>query len=365
MNLNDQALFIQPLLPEACLGTPDLDTDDQVLHYLDFSDFAAGTTTPVNTGLVGSERVLALTNFVVTIASESDSNCDLNADGDTSDDIARWVRTTLPVTPDRDANRMHALASALPGGARGLAVLDNRLVGVIDEVQDNNGDAPHNHDGKVTDHQLVAWIDPAVSNPTWRFTHQNSGNPNFGTGVFDTDGDSEPFAGTSWMAPEAVDGRLGLSFLEEVPGTNPNVGSLNTNLDCSLVAKDADKTDGLPVWADFETGPTLDFDGVGYAIDKINAGIEIAGAFAFFRLSEVDDNRDYNNDGVANDVVLMRNPLTTCGPVPMATSSAVASQVIITDRDRGAAFLSSETQAGVDFNDDGDTNDLVVRYFLF
>src|SRR5262245_12928788 len=140
------------------------------------------------------------------------------------------------------------------------------------------------------------------------------------------------------MAAESVNGRLGIVFLEEVPGTNPKVGSLNTNLDCGLVAKDSDKTDGLPVWADFETGPTLDFDGMGYAVDVNNAGIEIVGNVVFFRVSEAADNRDYNADGDKNDVVLFRNPLDACNPVPMATSSLVPGQVITTDRVRGAAF---------------------------
>ena len=165
------------------------------------------------------------------------------------------------------------------------------------------------------------------------------------------------------MAAEAVGGRLGIVFLEEVPGTNADVGSINTNLNCAFTQKDSDKTDGLPVWADFESGPTLDFDGMGYAVDKTNAGIALVDNYAFFRVSEADDNRDYNADGQINDIVLFRNPLTTCGPVPMATSSLVAGAAIETDGVRGAAFLSSESQAGVDFNGDGDETDLVVRWF--
>jgi hypothetical protein len=362
VNLNDQALFSQPLLPDNCLATPDVDTDDQVLHYLDSAAFLAGAAQPVNTGLAGHGRVLVLAGFVATIADEDESNCNLNAgtgDTDTSDEVARWVATALPITPARDAEDLHALA-AVPGGSRGLAVLDERLVAVIDEAADGA-----NHDGKAADHELVAWLDPAAANPTWRFAHQSASNPSFGTGVFDDDGDSEPFAGTSWMAAEAVGDRLPLVFLEEVPGTNPDVGSLNTNLDCNLVVKDTDKTDGLPVWADFEAGPTLDFDGMGYAVDLANAGLEIAGAHAFFRVSESADARDYNGDGQTNDLVLFRNPLTTCGPVPMATSSAIVGPVVTTDRASAAAFLSSESQAGVDFNQDGDTGDVVVRYFRF
>lgn len=366
-NLNDQTLFSQPLLPENC-PVSDADALDQVLHYLDFAAFVGGAT-PVNTGLAGHLRVLALDGFVATISDEADADCNLNAgaggtltsaDTDTDDDVARWVATTLPVTPARSIEDLHALASGVGGGSFGLAVLDDRLIAIVDEAADGK-----NNDGKLPNHELVAWLDPVAANPTWDFTHQHPSNRTFGTGIFDSNNVSEPFAGASWMAPEAVGGRLALTFLEEVPGTNVNVGSLNTNLDCALVAKDSDKTDGLPVWADFESGPTLDFDGMGYAVDLANAGIELAGGYAFFRVSEAADNRDYNADGDKLDVVLFRNPLTTCGPVPMATSSLVAGQAITTDSLRGAAFLSSESQAGVDFNEDGDTGDLVVRYFRF
>lgn len=370
-NFNNQTLFSQPLLPESCAGTPDMDVLDQVLFFLDFT--AAGAVLPVNTGLAGHERVLVLDGFVATISDELDANCNLNAgtgDTDTSDEVARWVATTTPIAPAREADQLHALATSIAGGSRGLSVLDNRLIAVIDEDEDS-----FDHDGKLPEHELVAWLDPAVASAPWHFSHQASsadccgGNPpstcRFGTGVFDSNCDSEPFAGASWMAAEAVGDRLALVFLEEVPGTNPDVGSLNTNLDCAVVAKDTDKLDALPVWADFESGPTLDFDGVGFAVDAGNPGIEIARDFAFFRVSEAADNRDYNNDGQRNDVVLFRNPLLACEPVPMATSSSLPSQVISTDRDLGAAFLSSESQAGIDFNTDGDMTDLVVRYFLF
>jgi hypothetical protein len=359
-NLNDQTLFSQPLLTEACAGTPDTDTLDQILFFLDFADFESGASFPVNTGLAGHDRVLAFDGFVATISDEAEANCNLNAatgDADTNDHVARWVEAVTPIAPAREAAQMHALATGTPGGSFGLSVLSDRLIAVFDEDADSS-----NLDGKAQDHDLVAWLDPDAANPLWDVTHQSS-TPSHGTGVFDDDGDSEPFAGTSWMAAEAVGSRLGIVFLEEVPGTNTDVGPLNTNVNCSFVQKDSDKTDGLPVWADFESGPTLDFDGMGYAVDKTNAGIQVSGNFAFFRVSETDDNRDYNSDGQINDVVLFRNPLTTCGPVPMATSSLVAGQAITTDGVTGAAFLSSETQAGEDFNGDGDETDLVVRWF--
>lgn len=366
-NLNDQANFSQPLLPENCLGTPDADASDKVLHYLDFSDFSATLAGPIDTGLAGHDRVLVLNGFVATLSAEEAANCNLNADTgdtDTNDDVLRWVATTLPVAPARSVEDLHAVATGTAGGSMGVAVLDNRLIAVIDEAADDS-DFDTQTGEAVADHDLIAWLDPAAGNPTWHFSHQSSSR-GIGTGVFDSNGKSEPFAGTSWMAADAVNGRLPLVYLEEVPGaTNPDLGSLNTNLDCNLVVKDSDKVDGLPVWADFESGPTLDFDGMGYAVDTANAGIVIASNFAFFRVSESADNRDYNNDGQINDVVLFRNPLTTCGPIAMATSSLITGPVITTDGVRGAGFLSSESQAGIDFNNDGDTGDLVVRFFRF
>jgi len=370
VSLNDPASFTEPLLPDSCAAVTDLDAADEVLHALDFADFLAGLPNAVlNTGLAGRDRVVVVSGFVATLSEEADLGCDLNEDGDTTDSIARWVGAALPIMPPRDPSQMHAVQESLPGGSQGLARLGERLVAVVSEDEDGR-----NLDGKAADHDLVGWLDPALGfATTWDFSHQHPGIDTFGTGVFacptppcdSSNGTSEPFAGCSWMAGDPLSGRLGLTFLEEVPGTNANVSSLNNNLDCNLFPKDADKTDALPVWADFETGPTLDFDGLGYAVDPANAGIVIAGGFAFFRVSEADDSRDYNNDGVANDFVLMRNPLTQCSPVAMATSSSVAGPVIVTDGSRGAAFLSSEFQAGIDFNGDGDSNDLVVRYFLF
>lgn len=374
VSLNDQNLldgmgnpvFTQPILPGLGCAN-DVDTTDRVLHYLDFSDLVAATAGAVNTGIVGQDRVLVGNGFVATLSDEADSNCNLNDDADAgtgADVILRWVETVLPNAPVVDTALLHAIATGTFGGSMGFALLDNRLVAVVDEAADD-ADLDAQAGEASADHDLIGWIEPTATTPTWRFSHQ-SATQSIGTGVFDTTGKSEPFAGTTWMAPEQVGDRLPLVFLEEVPGmTNPNLGSLNTNLDCALVVKDNDEIDGLPVWADFEGGPTLDFDGMGYAVHKTNAGIEIAAGFAWFRVSEADDNRDYNGDGQANDVVLFRNPLTSCNPAPFGTASLISGPVLITDRVAGAAFFADEAMASVDFNADGDTGDVVVRYFRF
>lgn len=347
VNLNDQALFAQPLLPMGCVD--DTDMDDDVLFFLDFASFRDGTSLPESTGLAGTGRVVVVDGFVATLSPEADANCDLNGDGN-DDVVARWVEAVLPITPPRERSQFHAVETTLPGGSMGLATLENRLVIVVDEAQDSD-----DIDGKPANNDLVGWLEPAAGfTETWDFSH-SSGNPNFGTGIA-----GEPFAGATWMAEAAQEGRLGIAFQEEVPNLN-----LNNNVDCALVVKDADAVDSLPVWADFEAGPTLDFDGLGYAIDEDNAGIVVARSVVFFRVDEAADNRDYNNDGMANDFVLMRNPVFSCGPFAMATASDVAGPVIVTDASRGGVFLSSEFDAGLDFNGDGDMSDLVPRYFLF
>lgn len=364
-NFNDPALFNNPLLPPSC--SADDDEDDDILFFLEFQSFSMGTP-PENTGIPGNDRVLAWSDFVATLSDEDAGACDLNEDGDLDDTMVRWTRTLLPVLPSRNPTNMRAVETNLPGGAMGVAILEGVIVAAIDEMKDSED--INMRGGRIDD--LVGWVDPtAGSEAVWTFQHQApSPFDTFGTAVFGPSPsfESEPFAGASWMAAEETAGRLGIAFQERVPCANPGIATLNVNLSCNFFMKDSDSLDSLPIWADLPSAPgfgrVLDFDGVGYAIDAADAGLVVARGFAFFRVNEAADSRDYNNDGVANDFVLFRNPLTACTPVPMATSSNVDGPVIFTDGVRGAAFLSSEAQAGLDFNGDGDQVDLVIRYFL-
>jgi len=131
------------------------------------------------------------------------------------------------------------------------------------------------------------------------------------------------------------------------------------------VAKDTDLTDSLPTWCDFEPGPTLDFDGLGIAVVEDDAGIVLSPTMVFFRVSEDDDDIDYNGDNDEDDPILMRNPLTTCFPRVMGVCTDSGDRVIVTDGVRGAAFLADEILAGEEYNGDNDGNDIVVRYFTF
>lgn len=352
VSLNDHTDtgFTQPFLPGACLGmTEDTDTTDEVLHWIRFGDLVADTVGAIgNTGLAGTGRVLAVGTAVATLSDEADALCDLNGDGDMSDLVARWVDATANAPYVTSDTILRAVETTLPGGAMGLSSLSDRLVCAISEAGENI-----NIDGEVDDHALVAWVDPADgSSGTWTVMHPTGG---VGTGV-----SGEPFAGTTWMAAESRLGRLGMTYSERVPNLN-----LNSNVACSFIQKDSDAIDALPVWADFGTGPTLDFDGLGFGVSETAPGIEVSGGSAFFRVDEFADNRDWNSDGDKSDLVLFRNPLTSCNPVAMGTSSPGAGGSVTLSPGNGGAFLTSESASGSDLNDDGDMTDFVLRWFSF
>jgi len=349
-NLNDPTLFTNPLMPDSCAGTPDADSDDDVLFFARYEDLLLAVPA-TNAGLAGRNRVVVVEDFVATLTDELDVDCDMNEDGDSLDTLPRWVEAVEPVAPPRDPSQLQA-AFDVPGGSHGLSSIDDNFVMVVSEAGD---DADINSDGDQLD-TLVGFLDPSDGfATTWVFSHPDE-NP--GTGI-----PNENFVGASWMAKEDSNSRLGLAFQESVPGVTLNVDFL-----CDLLTKDADATDSLPVWADFEGGlPILDFDGQGYAILEADPGIVISNGWVFYRVSESADNFDYNNDSDENDVILFRNPQTTCSTHAMATASTLPGDnpVVETDGVTGCVFMTSEFQAGIDMNEDGDTNDLIPRWFTF
>ena len=346
-SLNPLSLSGQMINPDSC-STADIDSADQVLHFLEVQDFIIGGTVK-NTGLVGRDRVVAINGYVATLSYEGDAECDINEDGDTNDTVVRWTGIDT-VMPPRQADQLHAIENGIPGGSHGLAALGERFIAIVDEGQDSQ-----NIDLRPANNDLVGWLDPDDGfGADWTFAHE-SGNPSHGTGLM-----GEPYAGAAWMAEKEEGGRLPIAFQEEVPAMNLN----NFSLDCTAITKDSDSTDALPIWLDFEGGPTLDFDGVGFALRASNSGIVVARGFVYFRVDEAADATDYNLDGDRGDVILLRNPISSCDPQALATSHEHIGPVIITDGQNGAAFLASELLAGVDFNNDGDASDTVVRYFM-
>lgn len=346
-DLNDP---ITPVMPDSCPATPDMDTLDDVLFFARYTDLALALPA-VNTMLAGRDRVVVIEDYVATLTDEADVDCDMNEDGDMLDTVVRWCEAVEPVAPPRDPSQLHAVFD-VPGGSHGLAALDDRFVLVVDESADGDD---VNGDGFL-DATLVGFLDPTDTPAAfWTFEHPDS-NP--GTGIT-----GEPYVGLGWMAAEASAGRLGMGFQESVPGI-----TLNVELLCDFLEKDTDTLDILPVWADLEGGGSiLDFDGQGYALHAVDPGITIANGWVFYRVSESADNRDYNGDGAMTSQILVRNPQLTCNTTIMATASSLPGQnpVVVTDGVTGGVFIASEFQAQVDFNDDGDIDDLVPRWFRF
>lgn len=362
-NLNDPLLFGFELGPDSC-GADDADTDDQVLFFVRFPDYQDPDGLG-NTGLAGRDRVVVVRDYVATLSDEADAGgCDLNEDGDTSDLIVRWALAeaaggVVTVEPPRESRQLVAVDPSVPGGSFGLAALRERWIALVDEAADGR-----DHDGRPADSVLVAWIDPDdPDDDDWTFAHQSPSNRRSGTAIFASDGASEPYAGASWMAAEALEGRLGFAFREAVPGVNPLVSSLNNNVRCTEVVKDSDLVDSLPVWLDFASGPTLDFDGTGFATPTGEAGLVVSRAWVYFRVSELEDNRDWNEDGDLADVVLVRNPAISCDVevIDVCTSGPGPAVLARELTAGGAAFLST----GVDFDGDGNPNELVVRHFAY
>ena len=260
------------------------------------------------------------------------------------------------IEPPRETRQMVAVDPTVPGGSFGVGGLNNNyIVALVDEAADGR-----DYDGRPGDSVLVSWIEPRdPDDDDWHFSHQAE-NRTHGTAIFGDDGSSEPYATALWMADEELEGRLGIAFDESVPGANASVGSRNNNVDCREILKDTDVVDALPVWMDFEAGPTLDFDGVGFATLRDNTGLVVSQAFAYFRVSELEDNRDWNEDGDLDDLVLARNPIISCDPeIIDVTVPFVGPSIFAVDFAQSACFFST----GIDFDGDGNANELVVRHF--
>lgn len=342
-SLNSSDRFPVSWRPENCFDVMDEDADDDVLHFIEFDP--AGVIERVNTGLAGTQRILLTDLHVATLAPESDAGCDFNADDDMDDRMLRWVALAAPELPPGQVADQIAVKDLPAPTSADVGVLSDRFVIVVSEMDDQRD---RNGDGLFT-FDLIAVLNPAVTT-TWTFEHDTG-----------SDMMSAPYAGASWMARESTSGRLPMVFQERVPDAN-----LNTQA-CSSVKKDDDMIDGLPTWPRIETagGPEYTVRGSTFAVQQDNPGIVVARSFALFRVSELEDNRDYNNDGDLKDKILFRNPLQTCEPVAMATASSRQGDVVYTDGDVGAAFLSSESDAQVDLNNDGIRQGSVVRYFVF
>jgi len=339
VSLNNRTDFDSGWLPMQCPAVDDTDTLDHVLHFLTFSAWVADPImNPIrNTGLAGRARVVAVADHVGTISPEADDSCDLNNDGDTTDDIFRWTEAVAPasaIVPETDVAFMHALF-AVAGGTGGVAELENRWVIVVDEAADS---AVLNADGLMDDN-LLGWHNPAVVALGFTFDHQP--------------GAGEAFVGVTWMQEQPGRSVLPLGFLEEYTFASNG---------------DGDTTDTFPVWADFDGGFTeLLFPGVTRAVEATNVGLVVQSNLVAFRVSEAADGIDWNGDGDMTDHILFRSGVTPSFVSFVGEITNDVRPTLAVDRAMtfGGAFVGDEGAATADLNGDTDTVDDVLRYFRF
>ena len=337
-NLNAPGLFDPAWEPAQCVATPDVDTGDQVLHYLRFDNWAGGAAVH-NTGLAGSGSVVALNGDVGVVSTELDANCDLNADGDTDDTVVRWTPAMEPILPETEPSAIPAIA-VLPGGAGGLTSLGGAFVVAVDEAADGS-----DRDGNGEAFVLLAWLDPdrVIG---WEFEHRDP----FGNSLS---------VALSWLAAAEDGGLLALGFDEDLQGE-----SLNTA--CGVQFHDDDLVDTLPGWVQFnavERRLVVAAPGIAAVPERLGTVIQFG--TAFFRASEEADGLDHNGDGELDDVVLMRNSLLDCDPTFLSSVPDFAGPCVASSGPTGGAFIGDEKADGQDYNGDGDAKDFVVRYFVF
>ena len=367
-NLNDPALFTSAWKPSQCFGAEDTDATDFVLHFLSFAawDGDPVTNAPVNTGLVGTRKIAIANGYVATITPEKDAgdpdgaegSCDLNGDGDRLDDVVRWVAMSKPVLPLTLLTDIHALQD-VPGGTHGLAELDGRFVIEVSESQDNRD---INSDGQKT-FDYLGWLLPSGSGATdtpWDFTN----GPTFLN-----------LAGGSWIAETPDRSQLAIAMEEKSYGPigGPAGKDLNAH-DPPLPTDDPDMLDSVPAFGSFVgVPPAFLYPFAPIAASHDNAGITFTHGFAFYRVSENEDSRDWNHDHVTTGYVLFRTSETLGFSFPVATLNSIPGRPAIefaADEASpiGAAFIADEHYEGVvgtDFDGDGDSTDLVLSYFTF
>ena len=345
-SLNDKDDFPLTWRPTSCVSAlGDEDTADEVLHFLEFAAWSAnpGMSPPVNTGLAGSGTVAVVPGFVATISPESaQDNCDLNGDLDMADNIVEYVGTGAGDVPQTNVNFLVAVDTATPGGTFGLSSQNDIFTIAVDEAAQ---DDDLNADGDMAD-RLFAWHDPNQPGMGgWRFDH-DAGAPMV-------------FVGVDWMAPRSDNAQTLVALQEAVfsPGMSIN-------------STDNDDLDSVPTFTreNFSGGmiSDLDFPGVAVAVNSgaPGPGMVVAANQIFYRVNEMEDNNDWNNDGDMNDDVLLRSSLFNGSTVAMGTlNSVVAGSAITTDGVNGAGFVADEAQAAQDFNGDGDMTDFVLRWF--
>jgi hypothetical protein len=320
----------------------DLDADDRVLHVIEFANWDADPSTdpPINTGVVGSDRVLIVDDAVATISYEIDEGpaegCSLNGDHDQDDRVLRWFRNN-GAGPEKSEDRLLALDADLPGPAMAVAELDGVFVIQCDEAADDR-----DHDGSSeTSRSLIAWLDPQATDPTWTFEHH----------------DSNPWATATWMGELPGRTRLGVAYAESA-----NAKDINA---------DGDTADSIPTFVALRTDddPRIVFEGWTFAVVPDRPGISLVTGWGFYRVDEAEHGKDLNGNGTMDDVLLVRSSFSGNHPsVLMGALNTLDRSAIDAEADGlsyGGAFLFDETISGTNLSGDSDSQDLVIRHFTF
>ncbi|MBI5431736.1 MAG: hypothetical protein HZA52_02780 [Planctomycetes bacterium] len=340
--LNDANLFPGGWKPDNCPTYTDTDTGDDVLHFLLFKDWLANPITdpPVNTGLTGRDQIVFTAAVVGTISDEGDEGggaCDLNDDGDFTDEIVRWVKIATPDAPEGNDALLVAVADSTPGGASGLTDLNGMLLAVIDEGEDDG-----NYDANAADNVLLAWIDP-VSPVAWTADHSST---------------STLFFGVPWLGEARPHDYVRVAFQESVFAQN-----IGGSADSAFGNDDGDTTDSLPGLALFATPGDLDFYWPKVATSAINAGVAVHNNVLFFRISEAADKTDWNGDGDKLDTILARTALNGSNFLSLGTANDITDRAAVEGGGSvGAAWIANEAEADKDYNKDGDKTDQVLRW---
>ncbi len=329
--------------PQNCPTYSDTDTLDDVLHYLNFKNWDTNPVThpPINTGIVGREKVVCVTGAVATISDEGDESsntggCDLNHDNDKTDEIVRWTLTTLPVHPFRLEAELIAVADGTPGGTFGLTDLTDRLIAVVDEAKDSR-----NWDNNAANNKLIGWLNPAAgASAVWTFQHSTSGTAYFGT---------------PWLGEKSPRDFIRCAFQESVWAQNNPLGTGGDN-------NDGDTADSLPARSSFGSLTDLDFFWPQIAVSASNAGVTIFNNTLFFRIDEVADNRDWNFDNLKNAACLGRTGLTGANFLSLGTLNNLPRNAVEGGGNIGAAWIVDENLDHRDYDKNGVHTGFVVRW---
>jgi hypothetical protein len=358
-SLNAAADFVVGWNPTQCGGGDDIDTDDFVLHVLDFE---AGAVTPgsvVNTGLSGvatpADNRLYLFDDVVACLSEEagfgDGGCDYDGANGTGDTMLRWVDVTDPTTAGLTTALMLAVNTALPGGGRGVVELSDHFVVAHDTT--------FQIDGVDVTEPFLHWINPRAATPTWSSEFRDSG------------GAPDTFkAAVDYLDDAPRSSRVGVGLLEQSVRQNLNRGCLDVDKDGVVGDGNFDLDDTIASWIFYGFAVDAMFvAGVGWAVESGNSGLIVVAGQAVFRVDENADGFDWNADGDVGDQVLFRSFVNACDSRNMGTLNDVPGlDAIVTSGLGGALYLVDESavgQTGTDLNGNGAVAGYAVRNFRF